>query len=226
LAAGGGRTWLEDNTWAATDLVWAGGGLGRAGSCLAGRRWRGAPRAPVAADGVRLRHGLVDEQRPGGVEEDQEKENDGRRPWLGARESFLAVVLHWTVAAHAVGEHEGATTSGKHSTRVHEARQGEEEEVNGEVLGMVRRPAGRVHARRRMAHAQVGACPGQRGPAHRRGARLRRAEGPTSGHRFTTEVPGHPYAGGRSIRCMAKPEIRRARAWRGDVVVSIGTYFL
>jgi hypothetical protein len=62
---------------------------------------------------------------------------------------------------------------------------------------------------------RTGACPGQRDPAHRRGARVRRTEGPTSGHKFTTEVPGHPYAGGHSIRCVAKPKRRRARdaAW-------------
>jgi hypothetical protein len=73
----------------------------------------------------------------------------------------------------------------------------------------------RAHARRRLAHTRTDVCPGQRGPAHRRGARVRRAEDPTSGHRFTTEVPGHPYAGGRSIRRVAKPEHRRARdaAW-------------
>jgi hypothetical protein len=87
--------------------------------------------------------------------------------------------------------------------------------VKGEVLDAVRRPVGRAHARRRLEHTRTGACPGQRDPAHRRGARVRRAEGPTSGHRFTTEVPGHLYAGGRLIRCVAKPERRRAcdAAW-------------
>jgi hypothetical protein len=66
------------------------------------------PRAPAAAGGVRLWRDLVDEQRSGGVEEDQGKENNGRRPWLGARESFSAAGLHWTTAARVVWEHEGA----------------------------------------------------------------------------------------------------------------------
>jgi hypothetical protein len=73
-------------------------------------------------------------------------------------EVVVAGVRHWTVT---VGN--GATYSEKHSTCMHEARQGEEDEVNGEVLGAVRRPAGRAHARRRLAHARAGACPGQRG---------------------------------------------------------------
>jgi hypothetical protein len=43
------------------------------------------PSVPAAADGVWLRRGWVDGQRPSGVEEDQGEENDGRRPWLAAR---------------------------------------------------------------------------------------------------------------------------------------------
>jgi hypothetical protein len=44
-------------------------------------------------------------------------------------EVVVAVVRHWTVT---VGN--GATCSGKHSTRVHEARQGEEDEANDRAL--------------------------------------------------------------------------------------------
>jgi hypothetical protein len=54
---------------------------------------------------------LVDEQRPGGVEKDQGKENDDRWTWLGARESFSAAGLHWIAAAEAEGQHEGAAAS-------------------------------------------------------------------------------------------------------------------
>jgi hypothetical protein len=50
---------------------WADCGGGRTGADVTRRRRRGAPCAPVVAGNARLRLGSVDEQRRGGVEEDQ-----------------------------------------------------------------------------------------------------------------------------------------------------------
>jgi hypothetical protein len=129
-------------------------------------------------------------------------------------EVVVAVVRHWTVT---VGN--GATCSGKHITRVHEARQGEEDEANDRALGLgLPYTPSRLPSR---ARAEAARSCRRRGPArglHAVTSLLRMVYGKNARRsvrgkeRSIVTIPRRPYTGASRCRHVGVRTRMRTRA--------------
>jgi hypothetical protein len=181
---------------------WADCGGGRTGAGVTRRRRRGAPCAPVVAGNAWLRLGPVDEQRRGGVEEDQGRLQRGAGDGAGRWRRKLGLGLLWP-AATAIMAH-------RRSGRARLARLARFVKRGGElgtarVVGEVVRAS--WAATWRMAGSALAVCVGS---THKRGMARRRAHGYGVVYSDDFDVSIHRHNAGK-LHGRRGPDVRATR---------------